>query len=74
MRIFLFDVDHRLIRRSIGCLVYVEASYEGLRTYEKAGFKKVGNIGFDATKYGHASTKFPVDTVSVLTRGVHFQA
>jgi hypothetical protein len=42
----------------------VDASDEGIRVYEKAGFKVVGKIGFDPQPYGDESKKFPVDTVS----------
>lgn len=48
----------------IGCLTYVDASDEGLRVYEKAGFKEVGRVGFNVRKFGHEG-KFPVDTVMI---------
>jgi len=48
----------------IGCLTYVDATDEGVRTYEKAGFKIVGNIGFDTRPFG-ITKRFPVDTVGV---------
>jgi GNAT superfamily N-acetyltransferase len=48
----------------IGCLTYVDASDEGLRVYEKAGFKEVGRIGFDISVYGHTG-RCPVDTVMI---------
>ena len=57
------DVQHMLTITRIGCLTYVDATDDGVRTYEKAGFKEVGNIGFDTSSYG-INKRFPVDTVS----------
>lgn len=44
-------------------MAYLEASDAGIRAYEKAGFKAVGKMGFDASPWG-CQGKFPVDTVS----------